>query len=333
MSSVQAEATKYMYGVRLDTSLAMAGFTILYYDYAITVLSEIQFCWTQPKLKPSFMLFVINRYLGLIGPIPLFLEYFLQNADEHGIVAILMILRTYALYHGSKRILVLLVAMHIGGDIHCIVAVVTSKSPLSTNTPLDFNFPWCNTSLTNDQGVHLALAWSAMLWFDTIIFVLTLYKAIQMRREISAGGLIERLFRDGTIYYGILVALNMINIITFLKTPANSPMKGMATVITNVMSVTLTSRLMLHLRDPSLVGGRRIGPTSQWTDRPGFSTGQFSTRISFGRQPTATDTEGMTMEELGTSVGTDSDCQNRVCSVLRVCPTVCEQRLSIYRLT
>lgn len=35
-----------------------------------------------------------------------------------------------------------------------------------------------------------------MLWFDTIIFLLTLYKAVLMRRELS-GGLLEILFRDG----------------------------------------------------------------------------------------------------------------------------------------
>lgn len=38
-----------------------------------------------------------------------------------------------------------------------------------------------------------------MLWFDTIIFLLTLYKAVLMRRELS-GGLLEVLFRDGTSF-------------------------------------------------------------------------------------------------------------------------------------
>ncbi|KAI0780737.1 hypothetical protein BD413DRAFT_463774, partial [Trametes elegans] len=307
---------------------------ILYYDFAITVLPEIQYCWTQPRSRTAFMLFVGMRYLGLLGSIPIFFEYFLENENDHvsrnaptcrelqlyhqafimttqGIVAILILLRTYALYHGSKRVLVSLVAMYIGGAIHCVVALVTTQGPLSTKTPLHFKYPLCNTSLTDEQGIHLALAWSAMLWFDTVIFALTLYKAIQMRREISSGSLIERLFRDGTIYYGILVALNMTNIVTFLKTPSGSPMKGVASVMANVLSMTLTSRLMLNLRDPSLTSGRRIGGTSQRVDLPGLSTGRFSTRISFTRRPTTvTGTECLTMDELGSSVG--SDCQDRV---------------------
>ncbi|KAI0636827.1 hypothetical protein C8Q77DRAFT_1094791 [Trametes polyzona] len=214
---------------------------------------------------------------------------------SQAVVAILLILRTYALYNCSKRMLALLVSMHLGGAVHCLSAVLTSKSPLTTDITLDFHYSLCNLSLTDDQGVHLALAWSAMLWFDTIIFLLTLYKAVQMRRELS-GGLLEILFRDGTIYYGILVAVNMVNIITFLETPPNTPMKGMATTMTNVLSVTLTSRLMLNLRDPSLQRRGRNAETSRYD---GWSMGQFTSRLMSFRDPTTTDSESVTLDELG----------------------------------
>lgn len=42
-----------------------------------------------------------------------------------------------------------------------------------------------------------ALAWSAMLWFDTVVFILTFYKAIQMRHE-RVRGLLVTMIRDGT---------------------------------------------------------------------------------------------------------------------------------------
>ncbi|KAJ8462342.1 hypothetical protein ONZ51_g10958 [Trametes cubensis] len=311
METVDPVAAYFMYSVRFDTSLTLSAFTILYYDYAMTVLSEIQYYWSPPKLSTSFVLFAVNRYIGLLGPIPVFFEYFFLTTESYslalyhqafammsqGIVAILLILRTYALYECNKRILALLVGMHFGGSIHCLSAVLTSKSPLTTDIQLDFHYPRCNLSLTDDQGVHLALAWSAMLWFDTIIFLLTFFKAIQMRREMS-GGLLEILFRDGTIYYGILVAVNMVNIITFLKTPPDTPMKGMATTMTNVLSVTLTSRLMLNLRDPSLQRGRHIGAGTSRYD--GWSTGQFSSRMMSFRNPNA-DTESMTLDEMGDS--------------------------------
>ncbi|KAI0831459.1 hypothetical protein BC628DRAFT_1415956 [Trametes gibbosa] len=332
MSSVDAVASYFVSSVRWDSSLTLSALTILYYDYAMTFFSELEYYWIPASPSLSFLLFVVNRYIGILGPIPVFFEYF-SEMSEHRCVApsfdichepmsnhlqmsaattlppnlrnvepsVLLILRTYALYNCSKRMLALLVGMHIGGAIHCLTAVLTSKSPLTTEIPLGFHYSFCNLSLTDDQGVHLALAWSAMLWFDTIIFLLTLYKAVQMRKERS-GGLLEILFRDGTIYYGILVAVNMVNIITFLETPPNTPMKGMATTMTNVLSVTLTSRLMLNLRDPEL---QRRGRHAETSRNEGWSMGQFTSRMMSFRQPT-TDLESTTLDHLETSCTSDS---------------------------
>ncbi|OSD08712.1 hypothetical protein PYCCODRAFT_1462908 [Trametes coccinea BRFM310] len=316
MATVQAQpdAAFFTNSVRWDTSLTLSALTILYYDYAVTVLSELQYYWSPPVPSVNFLLFAVNRYIGLLGPIPVFFEYFLETSESlyhqafammsQALVAIVLILRTYALYNCNKRMLALLISMHFGGAIHCLSAVLTSKSPLSTDIHLGFRYPRCNLALSDDQGVHLALAWSAMLWFDTIIFLLTLYKALQMRKEL-AGSLLEILFRDGTIYYGILVAVNMVNIITFLKTPPNTPMKGMATTMTNVLSVTLTSRLMLNLRDPTLQRGRRIGGEFGATRPEAWeTTGQYSSRMMSFRQPTV-DLESMACDDFETTQGSE----------------------------
>ncbi|KAI0720948.1 hypothetical protein C8T65DRAFT_825985 [Cerioporus squamosus] len=242
MESLQPSAEYYANALRVDTALTLAAFTVLYYDYALTVTSEIQWYWSPPSFSLSSFLFALSRYFGLLGPIPVFLEYFPADFSEHrcrqfqlyhqvyaimsqAIVAILLILRTYALYNCSKRMLVFLIGAHIGGGIQCLTAVLTGKSVLTNDTQLGFNTPGCNLALTNDQGIHLALAWSAMLWFDSCIFALTFWKAIQVRREV-AGGLLVTIFRDGTVYFAILVAVNIVNILTFLLTPSNSPLKG-----------------------------------------------------------------------------------------------------------
>lgn len=66
--------------------------------------------------------------------------------------------------------------------------------------PISEAYVWCSfhdkpyTKLIN--RTDLALAWSAMLWFDTTIFVLTLVQAFRVRRYFP-GGLLEIMFRDG----------------------------------------------------------------------------------------------------------------------------------------
>ena len=49
----------------------------------------------------------------------------------------------------------------------------------------------------NIASADIAIAWTAMLWFDTTIFVLTLARAWQMHRRMP-GGVLETLVRDGS---------------------------------------------------------------------------------------------------------------------------------------
>ena len=56
--------------------------TILYYDFALTLVSEIEFFWMSTNWSIVSVLFVVNRYFGLLGTIPLALEYF-GTLSEH----------------------------------------------------------------------------------------------------------------------------------------------------------------------------------------------------------------------------------------------------------
>lgn len=48
----------------------------------MTFLSEVEYYWIPAKPSLSFFLFVINRYIGILGPIPVFFEYFAE-VSEH----------------------------------------------------------------------------------------------------------------------------------------------------------------------------------------------------------------------------------------------------------
>ncbi|KAI0831457.1 hypothetical protein BC628DRAFT_1415955 [Trametes gibbosa] len=265
---VQASAEYWVGAVRFNNALVLVAYTTLYYDYLLTFSDEVEYFWKSANLSIISVLFVVNRYLGLLGPLPLILEYFV-DLPEHtytyhqayalasqGIVAVMLVIRTYALYNRSRRILVILLGTHVSGALVCLVAIVVNVSPVKTVTPLPFKYTACDLSLTNNQATHLVIAWGAMLWFDTTIFLLTLTQALRMRRYFP-GGLLEVMLRDGTLYYGFMVAANVSNIITFMITRTNSPLKGMDTTLANVLSTTLTSRLILNLRNPELQNPRQ----------------------------------------------------------------------------
>ncbi|KAJ7181520.1 hypothetical protein C8R43DRAFT_969440 [Mycena crocata] len=55
-----------------------------------------------------------------------------------------------------------------------------------------------------------------MLVSDTLILLLTVRRAyIQRRMSPSYGGLLERMVRDGGMYFGIIVFIHLANLLTF----------------------------------------------------------------------------------------------------------------------
>ncbi|KAI0927527.1 hypothetical protein AcV5_008041 [Taiwanofungus camphoratus] len=157
-------------------------------------------------------------------------------------------MRTYALYDRRKMVLCLLVATCLVGGSLSTWAIISRKRSDNDAPPMAI-VSACGLSLSVEQGHHFACAWSSMLVFDTLVFSLTLVKSIQMR-HFHQGSLLQIMLRDGTIYFCILAASNAANILTFLL--ADPSAKGINTTLTNVLSATLISRLMLNLRDPSI---------------------------------------------------------------------------------
>jgi len=57
--------------------------------------------------------------------------------------------------------------------------------------------------------------WASVLVFDTLVFVLTLYRRLVVGRTLEHG-LFALMLRDGIIFYGVLLALYVSNVLTLL---------------------------------------------------------------------------------------------------------------------
>lgn len=55
---------------------------ILYYDYMLTIVAEVEYFWKSASFSIVSVLFVIIRYYGLMGPLPVIIEYF-ADIPEH----------------------------------------------------------------------------------------------------------------------------------------------------------------------------------------------------------------------------------------------------------
>ncbi|KAJ6571495.1 hypothetical protein B0H19DRAFT_1372568 [Mycena capillaripes] len=258
--------------------ISLICLTLLFYDYFITADQEIQAYWGA-RITWATALFYLNRYVSMIGnAVPIILENFWTTKSPRAeacraiqtyhqyfsivaqiFVAALLIMRTYALYERSRRILFLTTGITLSAVIVGGAILFSGKG--NSNDLSDVAKAGCASSLTVSESRRFGFAWMGMLVFDITIFVLTASKALVLSRE-QRGGLILLLIRDGSLYFLVIFVSNCANILTFFY--AGPYTRGVATTFTNVISSVMISRLMLNLRLHA-------------TDTPPLRTGESTT--------------------------------------------------------
>ncbi|KAF9458370.1 hypothetical protein BDZ94DRAFT_106179 [Collybia nuda] len=165
-------------------------------------------------------------------------------------VSTLLIMRMYALYDRSRRVLALFLGVALAAVIIACWSIFTGKE--DGPTPEYFLPVGCPASLSHYAATRLAAAWGGMLVFDTLVFSMTVYKSLLLR-QTSGMNLLTLMLRDGSIYFGVMIASNLGNILTFVYGGLFT--RGVGTTFTNVISSVMITRLMLNLRDPQLILG------------------------------------------------------------------------------
>jgi len=243
----------------------LAPFVILYYDYFLTLPLEIERFWPQRTFSWASFFFYVNRYMALLGQIPIIISFFSPQAPQtclyllkyHNyfvmvtqmVVGTLLIMRVYALYDRSRTVLAFLC---ITSGAVVIIAVWSSMSAKGKGNTIPIPVPHigCTDLLSTLESIQLLAIWGYLLVFDTLVFVMTVAKAFMVGRS-GDQTLINILLRDGSIYFLVLCWANLLNLATLLL--GGLFIKGIGTTFANILSVVMISRLMLNLRSPSLI--------------------------------------------------------------------------------
>ncbi|KAG2114538.1 hypothetical protein DEU56DRAFT_761813 [Suillus clintonianus] len=199
--------------------------SILVYDHMVTLPEEIAFIWRRPKTR-SAMLFLVNRYVALLGNIFGLCINFLPNSDE---TAVLFFPRNHRLPRG----------------------------PLDIFQTMQ---PSCQelAAMKHIQQQCIGLAWVALFIFELIIFILLVYKICKTRGLLrlslfTRSNVIDIIFHDGAMYFGAMTLVGIPNILTYyvdyFLTIAKVNTRGSLATFTSCMSATLVSRLVLNLHE------------------------------------------------------------------------------------
>ncbi|KAI0695256.1 hypothetical protein C8T65DRAFT_584450, partial [Cerioporus squamosus] len=235
---------------------------VLYYDYALTFSMEVGRFWRFTSGRPSWgaVGFFLNRYLSILGHVPVILEFFgsevysvSAKASQRGCFSALQISRVYALYNGSRKVLRIFLGLSV--VVFAISGVRWSVCPHLRRADLVVQWATSETWRTHcsslDDGSDLAVVWGCVLVFDIAIFGSTLHRVLQVRERWS-GGLFTIMLRDGKLErqsrFNRLVLTEHVLRSSLLRPAYRDP----SVTITTVIATTLVARLMLNIRDPEL---------------------------------------------------------------------------------
>ena len=101
-----------------------------------------------------------------------------------------------------------------------------SSHPISLTDTLQWRscvfLPFSLEIVRLNNCLDIAVAWIAQAVFDMIIFGLTVYRTLQTRRFrdgrgllLSGSGIVDLVWRDGAMYFVVMVMSNVANIVTF----------------------------------------------------------------------------------------------------------------------
>jgi hypothetical protein len=258
--------------------LSFIPYTIVFYDYCLTLSDEVELFWLHPaKFNLFSYLFLLNRYVSLFGNLEILIfgiigriEFMSCSAAhmyhmvllliQQTFVAFLCLMQIHAVYQ-SRRVLSFLILLAIAGfGIPCWSMYALSGHHLTypvVITPV----LGCSRLVGETEGFYSAISWTGCLVIDTAVFILLLYKTIRVGRGVR---ILDTIMRNATIYYSILCLVNLSNILILRF--ASPALRTSTIALTNALSCTLISRAILDLR--SKFGSTARTPNTVHAYRP-----------------------------------------------------------------
>jgi len=234
---------------------------------------EVERFWKFKRFTWPVLFFYINRYMTILGHMPVMVETFWRSTSPRKLeicqylrsyhqffilciqayIAVLLVMRIYALYGRSRRVLALYVCIFIAGIVVGAWSVWEGRD--DTENAVYIMPVGCPVVILRQKAMRLATAWCMMLIFDTVVFSMTVWKSMKMYRTLSlrlnnSPSILTIMLRDGSLYFGAMMASNIANVLTLSYGTAFT--KGVMATLTNIVSSILISRLMFNLRDPRL---------------------------------------------------------------------------------
>ncbi|TFK21378.1 hypothetical protein FA15DRAFT_82543 [Coprinopsis marcescibilis] len=256
-----AELATIAFNLRAAKMFSLASCVMLFYDIGITVVDEVERIWMQPKYTLVTFLYAVNRYITPMGYVVIIVSFHqpwpIDVCDRYilfpeafklvtsAAIGVIFVLRVHAIYYRDLR-----VTSSAGAVLFIQLAVKIWAFTDGTRLILPDGLVGC--ILVGKTHSRIAFTWIAELIFDTMILALTLWRTILLyrRQRASPLSLYKLVIRDGVVYFGVIFAANLANVLVFMLAPPD--LKAINASFSTLITSLMVSRLILNLKSALL---------------------------------------------------------------------------------
>ncbi|RPD73182.1 hypothetical protein L226DRAFT_572616 [Lentinus tigrinus ALCF2SS1-7] len=269
-----AEIISEYAGLMTNAYCAIGASVFVCWEYAITLSDEVDLFWTR-GFSGATALFFVNRYVVLAVNILNLIGYatlsdrscsllaragFAMQCLQYVIWAAFSALRTFALSknYGVALLVFILSSVSVGVDfsdfrfdlngVNIPILGCTATTTITTELFQKFvNQYLLHMRATNMPFVIIVR--TCLIAADLILIYVTWSRLGRKGFSTSHRSFVGVVLRDGTIYFVVLVLLNMLHLI-FTMLSIDTPLQGASNVsaFTEPVTATLVSRFLIHLQ-------------------------------------------------------------------------------------
>lgn len=259
----------------------LASVVVLFFDYFLTFDLEVERLWKKAFTVTGSLLLLNRYYPLLIYPFVLYSVHadwspefcesfarfpFIAALISDAIIGIIIILRIYAIYYSHKKILLILLPLFVG---QLLLGGWASDSILrAKHLPPGTG---CIVDVPHQALLRFALLWGSSACFDSLIFVLTMYRTLSLRRSGLKTGLMQLFLRDGLLYFGIMTSAKLLNFVLFW-TAVTANLVTLNWAFNNIITVIMVNRLVFNIHEEV---SRDVIPSSDLAMQSSLSSTAF----------------------------------------------------------
>ncbi|KAJ7061762.1 hypothetical protein C8F01DRAFT_1369227 [Mycena amicta] len=272
-----SDDSKFLHIVNATQIYIACSTSIVIWDWLSCLPLERKYFWKSKSWSPVKVLYCMVRYytlMVLIAPLTVTDVWYFSSWSESSCsryvrilpgVAVLIFLsveailaiRIYALYGCDKRIAVFLIAM-LAAFLGVMIAVPIVAFDY-TQLP-SWPGPCMITGKPSMAGPKFIIAFYASpMTCDMITTGLALYRLIDQNKRGRSSSLMNRMVRDGLLYFCAITSLNLLNVIFFIQ--SDKSIQPINTSMSIQISSVLCCRLILSLRSKSSESVKRYSRT------------------------------------------------------------------------